>query len=60
MAMTESQIERIAEREMDKLDEALMDGILSQKEYDYQVQDIEDWVKEQYAELRKHTSVRIA
>ena len=60
MAMSESQIERIAEREMDKLDEQLMNGKISQGNYEHEADKIDLWVKEQYAELRKHTSVRVA
>lgn len=58
MAMSENQIERIAERQMDELDGQLMDGSITQQAYDAEAREIELWVKEQYAELSKHVMVR--
>ena len=46
--MTEEQIEHIAEREMDILDLDLLNGNITQEEYDSQVRDLELWCREQY------------
>ena len=50
--MTEEQIERRAEREMDRLDAALMAGRLTQDEYDYEVRALDQWAEEEYRSLR--------
>jgi hypothetical protein len=42
--MTEEQIERIAERKMDQLDAKLMNGKLSQAEYDAAVKELSRWL----------------
>lgn len=46
-------IERIAELEMDRLDKALLNGMLSDDEYDVEVKEIDIWVKESYADLKR-------
>lgn len=46
-------IERIAELEMDRLDKALLNGQISDDEYDTEVNELEDWVKESYADLKR-------
>jgi hypothetical protein len=44
MEMTEEQIERIAERKMDQLDAKLLNGKLSQAEYDAAVKELDRWL----------------
>lgn len=51
--MTEEQIERIAERDMDRLDRQLMASSISQAEYDAEVKAIDAWTKEQYKTMTK-------
>jgi hypothetical protein len=46
--MTEDQIERRIERVMDALDARLMDGRLSQADYDWEVKNLETWASQQY------------
>lgn len=43
--MTEHQIEIIAERRMDRLDEQLLKGSMTQEEYNKAVQEIEKWTR---------------
>jgi len=50
IGMTEEQIERIAERKMNRLDMELMNGTITQEEYEQEVRDLDQWTKE---ELRK-------
>jgi hypothetical protein len=45
--MTEDQIERRVERAMDRLDARLMDGRLSQAEYDREVIILDKWASQQ-------------
>jgi hypothetical protein len=45
--MTEEQIERIVERRMDSLDRQLMNGQLSQADYDILVQELDAWASRQ-------------
>lgn len=45
--MTEDQIERIAERQMDNLDQQLLKGILTNEEYNQEVLEIERWVRDE-------------
>ena len=47
--MTEDQIERRAEWLMDGIDRLLMDGEMSQNEYDATVRRLDDWTKQQHA-----------
>jgi hypothetical protein len=47
--MTEEQIERSVERRVDSADRALMNGHLSQAEYDAHMADINRWADAQYA-----------
>lgn len=49
--MNEEQIEHIAEREMDVLDTELLNGNITQEEYDSQVHELDTWCKEQYKKL---------
>jgi hypothetical protein len=46
--MTESQIEIIVERAIDKLDKKLMQSKITQSEYDYEVSIIDKWATQQY------------
>jgi hypothetical protein len=45
--MTEEQIERVVERRMDSLDRQLMNGQLSQADYDILVQELDAWASRQ-------------
>lgn len=46
--MSESEIEIIVERAIDKLDARLMQSKITQKEYDYEVSIIDKWAEQQY------------
>lgn len=46
--MTEEQIERIAEREMNRLDKELLNGSITQEEYNQEVRELDHWIKEEY------------
>ena len=46
--MTENQIERIIERKMDILDDRLMNGQLTQQQYDREVRELNRWARKQY------------
>jgi hypothetical protein len=46
--MTEEQIERIAEREMNRLDKELMNGTITQEEYNQEVRELDQWTREEY------------
>ena len=48
MRLTERQIERIVEREMDKLDRQFMNGKLSREQYEYEVFILDKWASQQY------------
>lgn len=48
----EDKIERIVEKEMDRLDKLLTGGYLTQEQYDEEVQELDDWASEQYKEFR--------
>lgn len=50
--MTEEQIERRAEREMDRLDKQLLSGALTQAEYDEEVRELDRWAREEYRAAR--------
>jgi len=45
--MTEDQIERIAERQMDQLDQQLLKGILTNEEYNQEVLELDRWVRDE-------------
>ena len=45
MNMTEEQIERRAERAMDRLDALLIGGKIDQAEYDREVQSLDRWTQ---------------
>lgn len=51
MAMTyeefEERLERRAEREMDTLDVMLVNGVLSMEEYEKEVKELEEWIKDE-------------
>jgi len=46
--MTETQIEIIVERAIDKLDARLMQSKITQAEYDHEVMIVDKWAEEQY------------
>lgn len=50
--MTEDQIERIAEREMDKLDRLYLKEMISEAEYEAEVAELDRWCRDQYREAR--------
>ena len=45
---TEDQIERIVERQMDKLDLQYTKGMLSEDEYNQEVLELDQWANDQY------------
>lgn len=49
--LTEDQIERRVERVMDTLDYRLLNGELSQSDYDREVSILDKWAQQQYDEL---------
>jgi hypothetical protein len=49
----EDEIERIAEREMDRLDKALLAGTFTQEDYDEEVEALDQWVREEYKGTQK-------
>lgn len=51
--LTEEQIERRAEREMDQLDAACMGGAITSAEYEAQVLALDRWAEQQYGSLRQ-------
>ncbi len=50
--LTEEQIERRAERAMDRLDRGLMAGIMTQAEYDREVSILDKWAQAQYDAMK--------
>lgn len=48
IGMTEEQIERIAERKMNRLDKELMNGSITQEEYNQEVRELDQWVNAEY------------
>lgn len=50
--MTEDQIERIVEREMDKLDRQLTKGIITNEEYEDEVNELDNWARDVYKDSR--------
>ena len=46
--LTEAQIELIVERQIDKLDKQLMQGKITQEEYDREVLIVDKWASQQY------------
>lgn len=50
--MTEDQIERVYEREMDKLDRQYTKGIISEREYEAEINELDKWVRDQYKHMR--------
>ena len=50
--MTEDQIERIVERAMDKLDRMLTKGILTNEEYEAEIQELDNWARDEYRQSR--------
>ena len=51
MRMTEDRIERIVEREMDKLDKLFLNGGISIERYDEEVAFLDRWASRQYENL---------
>lgn len=49
--MTEDQIERTVERQMDRLDRQLMAGTINQTDYDRCVEVIDEWATEAHMAL---------
>ena len=45
--MTEDQIERIAERTIDRLDRQFLSGKLTQKQYDEGIAEVDKWANQQ-------------
>ena len=52
-ALTEDQIEHIVEQEMNRLDNRLMNGTLSQVDYERAVHDLDEWANTQTISLSK-------
>jgi uncharacterized membrane protein len=52
-AVTEEQIERRAERAMDRLDRLFMSGQISQSEYDREVSSLNRWTENAHRERQK-------
>ena len=48
MAINEDKIERAVERKMDILDDRLMNGQLTQQQYDREVRELDRWARKQY------------
>ena len=48
LTMTESEIEIIVERAIDRLDARLMQSKITQAEYDYEVCIVDKWAEQQY------------
>ena len=53
--MTFDAIERIAEKEMDRLDKELLNGALTQEEYDTEVKALEDWCIAEAKRIARNT-----
>jgi hypothetical protein len=49
----EDEIERVAEREMNRLDKELLSGALTQEDYDEEVEALDQWVREEYKGTQK-------
>lgn len=45
--MTEDMIERVIEREMNRLDKELLSGSITQEEYDCEVAELDKWSREE-------------
>lgn len=50
--MTEDQIERIVEREMDKLDRLLTNGLMTNEEYETEVAELDNWAMDMERKYR--------
>lgn len=50
--MTEDQIERIYERQMDKLDRLLTKGFMTQEQYDEEVAELDNWATDMERKYR--------
>jgi hypothetical protein len=57
--MTEEQIERAVERATDRLDARLMNGTLTQAEYDAAIKELSDWADKAYS-FRSYGRERVA
>lgn len=53
--MTEEQIERMVEIRTDAADRALMNGTLTQAEYDARMKELNRWADDQYARTSRRT-----
>lgn len=54
MRMTEDRIERIVEREMNKLDNLFLNGGISLETYDEEVAALDKWANRQYDALNQY------
>lgn len=50
--MTEDQIERIYERQMDKLDLQYTKGMLTNEEYNAEIAELDRWCNDEYRQAR--------
>lgn len=50
--MTEDQIERIYERQMDKLDQLLTKGMMTNEEYEFEVAELDKWAMDMERKYR--------
>ena len=53
--MTEAQIELLAERAIDKLDAQLMQGKITQSDYDYEVFIVHKWAEQEYQHYKSES-----
>lgn len=51
LAMTENQIERIAEQRMDRLDREYLNTVMDSNTYDEEVRKIKDWADAEYRKI---------
>lgn len=59
MFLTEEQIERYVEREMNLLDRAFLNGEIEVDQYDSEVKALDTWSREEYAYLRRNRDENI-
>jgi uncharacterized membrane protein len=52
--LTEEQIERSCERAMNMLNEQLMNGSMSQEQYNIEVIALDDWAEEEYKKIKNN------
>lgn len=46
--MSESQVELMVERKIDRLDQAFLNGTITSAEYDAKIEEIYEWAESQY------------